>query len=275
MHAHGFTVTDVGWKARPLVEGARVVSVVAALSRSLYVDVEGEIVWLAPPGSTLHGRTIVVREIPDVPGAARLGASFDLAGAREWRPPARAASVSHGVVASAGRRLARTIEQAGRPDGFGTLLVGGSPAFPLDRAAGDARSFLAACARDDARAATALAERLLGLGPGLTPAGDDLVGGAFFGLITSGRGATPSWRDAADAVRAHAPRRTHRISAALLGDLLDGEGYAPLHDVAGALARRDADAALEAATRLVRIGHSSGWDLLAGCLGALGALADS
>jgi hypothetical protein len=58
----------------------------------------------------------------------------------------------------------------------------------------------------------------------------------------------------------------------LLGDLLDGAGYAPLHDLASALARCAGPAALEATARLVKIGHSSGWDLLAGFLGALGAL---
>src|SRR5207253_489801 len=77
------------------------------------------------------------------------------------------------------------------------------------------------------------------------------------------RGAA-GWRDAADAVRAAAARLTHPIGAALLGDLLVGEGWAALHDLAAALARDDEPAALEAARRLTRLGHSSGWDLLAG-----------
>jgi hypothetical protein len=60
----------------------------------------------------------------------------------------------------------------------------------------------------------------------------------------------------------------------LLGDLLDGDAYAPLHDLAAALARDDAGAALDAAVRLTRIGHSSGWDMLTGFLGALNSLPD-
>src|SRR6266404_2169866 len=67
-----------------------------------------------------------------------------------------------------------------------------------------------------------------------------------------------------DPVRAAAARLTHPIGAALLGDLLVGEGWAALHDLAAALARDDGPAALEAARRLTRLGHSSGWDLLAG-----------
>ena len=91
------------------------------------------------------------------------------------------------------------------------------------------------------------------------------------GFLSEGCAAT-GWREAAERIRARTAERTHRISAALLGDLLDGDAYAPLHDLAGALARDDASAALDAAGRLTHIGHSSGWDLLTGFLGALDSL---
>lgn len=260
-------VTEVGWKARGLVDGAVSASVVAALSRSLYLEVAGEIVWLGPAGSTLHGRAIVARELPDAGGAPTIDVSFDLRAAREWRPP-ELPSVDRETVTSEAHRLATAVDRVGTPDGFGTLLAGRRPGFPLDRAADLARDFLDACATGDAAAAAALGERLLGLGPGLTPAGDDLVGGACFGWrLSNGLAAS-----VAAAIRAAAPARTHRISATLLADLLDGEGYAPLHDLAHALAARRTDAALGAATRLVGIGHSSGWDILTGFLGALGAV---
>ncbi|MGH7391093.1 MAG: DUF2877 domain-containing protein, partial [Candidatus Rokuibacteriota bacterium] len=70
-------------------------------------------------------------------------------------------------------------------------------------------------------------------------------------------------------VRALARARTHPVSAALLGDLLAGEGWAPLHDLARAVAADDGAAAVAAAGGLVRLGHSSGWDLLTGFLAAL------
>jgi len=101
----------------------------------------------------------------------------------------------------------------------------------------------------------------------MTPAGDDFVGGAFFAralLARAGACDAAGWRHAADAVRAAAARLTHPIGAALLGDLLAGEGWAALHDLAAALARDDESAAVEAAQRLTCLGHSSGWDLLAG-----------
>jgi hypothetical protein len=268
---HIIRVTEVGWRARRLVEGTSTAAVVAALSRSVYMDVAGEIVWLGPRGATLHGRTIVADELPALDEGARVETAFDLRAAREWRPAAAPAGISIDTMRREARRLTAAIERVGRGDGFGPLLVGHRPVFPLERAAEDARGFLAACADDEPAGALAIAERLLGLGPGLTPAGDDLIGGALFtkacGVITG-----PSWRAAAETIRQLARERTHRISAMLLGDLLDGEGHAPLHDLIVALATADPRAAEDAAARLVRIGHSSGWDMLTGVLGALGAL---
>jgi Protein of unknown function (DUF2877) len=260
-------VIEIGDTARRSIDGASVATVVAALSRSLYLEVGGEIVWLGPPGSTLHRRAIVADEGPDPDGATRIETAFDLRIARDWRPHHVGPEVDAAIFARESRRLVRVIDRLGAPDGFGALLVGRRPAFPLDRAAEGARGFLEACARGDAASATALGEPLLGLGPGLTPAGDDLVGGAFFARRLIGR-----WADAAATIRTRARRRTHPISATLLGDLVDGFGHAPLHDLALAFVRSDGAAALDAAARLARIGHSSGWDMLTGFLGALGGM---
>jgi hypothetical protein len=278
VHDRAIRVTEIGWKARRIVDGVFAASVVAALSRSLYLDIAGEIVWLGPSGSTLHGRAIVAEVLPMADANTRVAMAFDLSAAREWRPPALPPSVTVEILRDAGRRLIGAVDHLGSPDGFGALLVGRRPAFPLDHAMVDARSFLTACARGEVATAATIAERLLGLGPGLTPAGDDLVGGAFFGIATLGASnegcGAKSWGEAAAVIRARAAERTHRISGTLLGDLLDGDAYAPLHDLAGALARDDAGAALDAAARVTRIGHSSGWDMLTGFLGAVDSLAD-
>ena len=262
-------VTHVGDRARRLIDGASSATVVAVLRHSLYLEIAGELVWLGPPGSTLHGRAIVASDLPFVDGATRIETSFDLRNATHWRPRELPRPIQPETLAHASRGLAGTIDRVGRPDGFGALLVGERPAFPLGHAAEDARGFLDSCARDDVATAMAIGERLLGLGPGLTPAGDDLVGGAFFARRLSA--SDLAWADAAAMIRARAPTRTHPISATLLGDLLDGSGYAPLHDLALALARSDGPNALQAAARLTRIGHSSGWDILTGFLGALSA----
>ncbi len=275
MTADSIRVTAIGWKARDIVgDGWRSVELIATLSRSLYLDVSGEMIWLGPAESTLHGRAVLTAAVPALSaGPIRHRLHFDLIRAVEWQPaeavvtPADADRLLEGC-----RAILTAVATLGTPDGFGALLVGASPAFPLDHAAASARLVVRACARGDAAGAATAAEGLLGLGPGLTPAGDDFVGGVFFArrLLAQAEAAPAErWREAADWIRARAGDQTHRISATLLGDLLDGAGYAPLHDLASALATaRPPHVALDAARRLVRIGHSSGWDMLAGFIGA-------
>ena len=268
-------VTAIGWKARVVVgDGWRSVDLIATLSRSLYLDVSGEMIWLGPAESTLHGRAVLTASVPALrEGQIGRRLHFDLIRAVEWRPvDAVVTRADADRLLEGCRAILTAVPTLGAPDGFGALLIGAPPGFPLDRADASARLVVRACARGDAAGAATAAADLLGLGPGLTPAGDDFVGGVFFArrLLAQVEAApTEPWRKAADRIRARAGDRTHRISATLLGDLLDGAGYAPLHDLATALATaRPPHVALDAARRLVRIGHSSGWDMLAGFIGA-------
>jgi len=98
------------------------------------------------------------------------------------------------------------------------------------------------------------------------------VGGAFFAralLAEVGGREAGAWRRAAELLLQEAVRLTHPISVALLSDLAGGHAHAPLHDLAHALATSDHAAALSAARRLSRLGHTSGWDLLSGFLTGL------
>ena len=110
---------------------------------------------------------------------------------------------------------------------------------------------------------------MLGLGAGLTPSGDDFVGGALFArrvLV----GIDARWEDVASRLASEAICRTHPISARLLTDLAAGEGWAPLHALAVALSVQDASATITAARALTALGHTSGWDMLGGVLAGLG-----
>jgi hypothetical protein len=122
-----------------------------------------------------------------------------------------------------------------------------------------------ACARDAAADAAAAGEPLLGLGPGLTPSGDDFVGGVLFARRVLAPG-DAAWSRAATSLVERTHTRTHPISAALLTDLAHGEGHEPLHDLVDALADGAPDRALAAVEQLGRLGHSSGWDMLTGVL---------
>jgi len=105
---------------------------------------------------------------------------------------------------------------------------------------------------------------LLGLGPGLTPSGDDYLGGVMIALHAFGCGQAVE-RLYATIVR-EAPRRTNRISAAYLASTREGWGAAPLHDMLNRLGS-ETDPPLPSLIHDVdRIGHTSGWDALTGIL---------
>jgi len=109
-------------------------------------------------------------------------------------------------------------------------------------------------------AAERAADRLLGRGPGLTPAGDDLVAGVLATLRLFG-----------GPELAVDPRgRTTTLSAALLRCAARGAVLAEAATLLRALGG-DGQAA-PAALALTRVGHSSGRDLAAGILLAAGAV---
>jgi hypothetical protein len=263
------TVIDIGWRAAELLEGAPVVRVLAPMRASIYIVVSGEPLWLCGPADMMHPRAIVLSEPPD-PSAFVPGTTLSVppCAVRPWRPDTPLADARASAALRCGaRRLATTAIALGEAAGFGAWLVGRPLTFPLTGAGTLADALAAACAIDNASAAAETAAPLLGLGAGLTPSGDDLVGGAFFAraaLARLGTSDAASWRRAAASVREAASGSTNRISAALLIDLLDGHGWSPLHDLARALASDDDALAMSAAYRLTQLGHSSGWDLLAG-----------
>jgi hypothetical protein len=228
-----------------------------------------ELVWLGPVGASLHARAVLVDHLPDDLDTVGL----DRSRARAWRPPSVRHEPTRSLVEERCRWVADGLPALGEARGFGALLVGRSLDDSLQRALGPARALARAFGEDDPIAAVAAAEELIGLGPGLTPAGDDFVGGAFFARAILRPAATrqADWTRAGDGLRAVAAARTHPVSAVLFADLLAGEGHEPLHDLAAAVATGALPMALAAAGRLCRIGHSSGWDLLAGFLaGVLG-----
>ena len=101
---------------------------------------------------------------------------------------------------------------------------------------------------------------LVGRGPGLTPSGDDLLGGILVALHTIGRAdlAVALWEQLAPQVR----QRTHAISHALLCAAAQGEGSDTLHRAINACLSDENPA--PALAGLAQIGHSSGWDAFAG-----------
>lgn len=127
-----------------------------------------------------------------------------------------------------------------------------------------------AVARADAATAIAAAAHLVGLGPGLTPSGDDVLAGAIAALRLLG--ADENFTDSlAEGVVSIARDRTTGLAATLLASAARGDVCAEVADVMRGLT--DEQPLRPAVARLLRVGHTSGTDLAHGVL--LGARAAS
>lgn len=123
----------------------------------------------------------------------------------------------------------------------------------------------AGLAESDANALAIAANALAGLGPGLTPAGDDYLVGVVHGLYAT-RPEPKAARLSQTIAEAAAPR-TNTLSAAWLRAAARGEASAHWHALVDALA---AGGPLEPALlRIIDTGHTSGADALAGFMSVL------
>lgn len=107
---------------------------------------------------------------------------------------------------------------------------------------------------------------LLGLGPGLTPLGDDVLAGW---LATAVACRHPRLAPVRDAVTAAARRRTTTLSSTLLGCAGRGEVVPDHRSLLQALARGDTEAARPLLDAVLGIGATSGAGMVLGTLLAL------
>ena len=111
---------------------------------------------------------------------------------------------------------------------------------------------------------------MIGLGPGLTPSGDDLIGGMCLALHAIGR-AGPAEALGRWAVSLGRTRTT-AISLAHLSAASEGEGASALHEVLNGLGRHRGWNAERVLNDPFFHGHSSGWDALAGIWAVMSAV---
>jgi hypothetical protein len=218
--------------------------------------------------AAMHPRLVVVSEATQKLAGQRV----PMGGMTAWRCRSLPVNDTDALVGGC-EALRHDLLRVGKPRGFAAMLVGQTPEFPLDGATVLVRRFARALHDASPDALHDAALPLLGVGVGLTPSGDDLVGAALFG-----RRMMASSRDDALALDGVGARlvdashaRTHAIGAALFRDLAMGESFAPLHQLAdnlGCGGRREH--AIDAARALVAVGHSSGWEMLAGFVLGIG-----
>jgi hypothetical protein len=170
-----------------------------------------------------------------------------LDGAKTWQPPTPAGFPEL-------RRITHAARNRIPAEGLGCLIVGAHNAL-----SGHAQPALEALERWlVGNAIGNEAEQLIGLGPGLTPSGDDYLGGMLVTLRLTGRAmqAEGLWRW----LQPRLKERTSAISAAHLAAAAAGEAHEALHDVLNG--RIDLE-------KLGTVGHTSGWDALAGAAAVL------
>ncbi|MCW2912313.1 MAG: hypothetical protein JWN52_381 [Actinomycetia bacterium] len=212
------------------------------------------------------GTVDIIAPIPGLNGSAypprlSVGSRIKVRVRRWWDPSPVLGPVPHARLAHA----AMALETAARGGVFG-LAGHPGPRRLADR-----------CAAGDLAHAVDAAERIVGLGPGLTPSGDDVLAGLLISLRLLGGavhgGETAIWL--ADwigaAVTADADTRTTALAATLLHCAARGQAGAEVAAVLRALAGQEHLA--PAVRRLLGAGHTSGadliWGVLAGCRATL------
>jgi hypothetical protein len=279
--------------------------VLAVLSTTIYlVGGDGEILWMSQEGLPMHrrcilasfqSRSICVGEDFFVHGPFLRfseGVTIDFDSATEWKPSGVGPKHTEplAVVNACTRRLLEAVMKLGNPKGFGQMIPQMSPQMiPMTSALVDgnqqpisnadpllakARNSIldlaTACFNFDMTEVARRGRELVGLGPGLTPSGDDFLGGLLF-AAHSLKTAYPqdfNWEEGPvmDMID-WACTQTHPISHTILRDHAFGHGSEPLHEVVTSLFNgRDLDCTMAGVTRLLQIGDSSGWDILAGML---------
>lgn len=245
----------------------------------------GVVAWPAP-----HGPATLVVDAGDAPDAAftdrlvpgmaaivvgstlTVGGvlSIDLSAATLWEPSARALTVTPAELA---RRIAivTSIAVAEAPGGgFVPLLSGLAIPESGDLVVERARQLLGTLLRtireEDWQTAAGAARDLSGLGPGLTPSGDDALAGLVLGL-RAGRGTLPRPLQAAIALAVVG--RTTDLAAARVQHAAAGHADEAVHNLLAALVSGPAENLDRATRALLAYGHSSGADTLVGLLAGL------
>ncbi len=104
--------------------------------------------------------------------------------------------------------------------------------------------------------------QLVGLGPGLTPSGDDFIGGVMIALHSVDEPGIG--RQLWELACPHAREAGNPISLALLSAASQGQGSAGVHNAVAAIMEGREQGVRDSLAGIDRIGHTSGWDTMAG-----------
>lgn len=240
---------------------SRPATVVAVFEHALYLGPQG----------TERVVAVVTRDGVLLPNAIVLPVLSAACAIRTWEPPwqvgdGRITAPTVDIVVDAWHETRPGLELR-EVASFLATLVRLEDAIAMGPAEVAPAELQAACAARDHAGAVVAAQALIGLGPGLTPSGDDVLAGA----IAAGLAVTRALGDEAGQrffrrlgaeVAERAIGRTTTLSQTLLQHAAQGEMAEPARQLTLTLAGTGSFAA--ALSRLRRVGHTSGNDLAAG-----------
>jgi hypothetical protein len=284
-------IVTVGSRAAETLRAHKCGHVFAVFERSFYVRFGDDLVCFGPlalragPLNVLYDEPISWPErglAPDL-GVVRDGTSLridervhvDFADAQGWMPPVGPRAIDNAILRAGLDRLAASVARRA-PGGLGPLLC--APHAKRDRlldasapAIASLRAWLSASLAGTDEPPPGV-DALIGLGGGLTPSGDDYLCGVMTALNYFGKASIAS--RLASVVLPRASHETNLVSHAYLRCAAAGEASIVLFDVLDCLLRANQPSLDERLDAVDAVGHTSGWDSLAGAVAVCATLVD-
>jgi len=280
-----------GARAQRFCECRALARVVAVFARSFHLEADGEFVCIGDASIgrgplnaivDLAGWSRVARHLPEVGAEARIGdgrlqcdrVALVTAAASRWLPPPWPRNAERKALTVALEDFERLACEEAPVDGIARIALMSPACLPFSTLARVARPRIARLREwVETRLRRPMREPapldLVGLGSGLTPSGDDLLCGALVALHAIGR--VDAARDLYAAISEAARLATSSLSAAFLRAAAEGQSSEPLHEAIIALLENQSVA--RPVEAVAHIGHTSGWDALAGAALVLRAFA--
>ena len=249
---------EAGRGALAALDGSGAAPVFAAFERSCYVQTPGGMACVGGPAIGRGPLNVLVSEPFSVPHVGD-AIVVDTDAVRVWDPAP--IDWPHGPMANALERLGDL--WAERRPGEGLAALVDAPERVPSRARMAAERLLDWIERDAPELSPRAAHVLIGWGGGLTPSGDDFVGGALLALRALRR--ERALRRLTDWALRAAAVGTSRISRAHLRCAAEGHAHEAVRGFLAALGGR-VDEIGGALAALSRLGHTSGWDTAVGVL---------
>jgi hypothetical protein len=292
-----FPVFSIGRKSRDILKSGSQGRILTKLSRAIYLNsIDNELFWLVTKNIAMHCRGVqLLTSLPRVDADSSYSVreqhlllgnhiAFDLSPAATWVAPCPNLDEVIPLEELPDRLWTITclFNDYPTPNGFGIYLLdfvktlfGNYQLSDIPKsglAEGNYQSafinIVQACIMNDFNQIFRFGKDLVGLGEGLTPSGDDLIGGILFAnfmlqeIYTQYQGFNPSDMEL---FLDYSSKRTNVISYTMMKDLAEGNASSPLHGFINALLTdQNLENVQTFGLELVQIGHSTGWDLLTG-----------